>query len=49
MSESDEKELKRLRNERRELLKHLDWFEKQGHATVGIAFLRRHFSVGGKS
>lgn len=43
MSESQEKELKRLRSERRELLKKLDWFEEQGHSTVGIAFLRRHF------
>ena len=46
MSETPEQELKRLRNERRELLKKLAWFEKQGHATVGIAFLRRHFTKG---
>lgn len=43
MKEQVEAEVKRLRNERRELLKKLDCFEKQGHATVGIAFLRRHF------
>lgn len=48
MSETIEAEVKRLRNERRELLKQLDWFEKQGHATVGIAFLRRHFEKGAK-
>jgi len=36
-----EPELKRLRGERRDLLRKLDEFEQQGHSTVGIAFLRR--------
>lgn len=34
-------ELKRLRGERRDLLKKLESFEREGHSTVGIAFLRR--------
>lgn len=34
-------ELKRLRGERRDLLRKLDEFENQGHSTVGIAFIRR--------
>jgi hypothetical protein len=38
-----EPEVKRLRGERRDLLKKLDEFERDGHTTVGIAFLRRHF------
>lgn len=36
-----EREVRRLRGERRDLLKKLDSFEREGHATVGIAFLRR--------
>ena len=28
-----------------ELEKHLDWWEKQGHSTVGIDWLRRHFGI----
>lgn len=49
MMEADakiESELKLLRGQRRELLKQLDYWEKQGHATVGIDFLRRHLAVG---
>ncbi len=48
MTKDIEAEVKRLRSERRELLKQLDWFEKQGHTTVGIAFLRRHFEKAAK-
>lgn len=44
MTDAEKSELKRLRNERKELLKRLDWFEAEGHSTVGIAFLRRHFA-----
>ena len=39
------RELKRLRGERRDLLKKLDDFEREGHTTVGIAFLRRQIKA----
>lgn len=44
MTDSEKADLKRLRNQRRELLKKLGWFEEQGHTTVGIEFLRRHLA-----
>jgi len=48
MTDAEKDELKRLRAEKRELLKKLDWFEQQGHLTVGITFLRRHFRKASK-
>jgi hypothetical protein len=42
---SGDPEVKRLRGERRELLKHLDSWESQGHTNVTIKYLRRHFGA----